>query len=55
MWYINIGRNQGTETIDEFETHAEALRGLKEYRLVYLHEPVLPRISRRATKAWRER
>lgn len=55
MWYINVGRGSNVETIDEFDDHKEAMRCLKEYRLAYLHEPVLPRISRRATKAWRER
>lgn len=52
--YINIKEQGQVETIDEFETRKEAKEMIKEYRLVYNYG-VLPYLSSRCTKEWRER
>ena len=52
-WYINTGHHNKVETIDQFDTHKEALEALWEYRLA-MPNAIRLRISRRPTKAWRD-
>jgi len=54
MWYINYQtKGQPTETLDEFDNHAEAMRTLWDYQLAFTENCKLW-ISTRATKTWRE-
>ena len=51
--FINIDTEQyGTETIDEFDTPAEAREMMKEYRLVYKGSGITPWISQRPDDTW---
>lgn len=52
-WYINVGRHNKVETIDQFDTHKEALEALWEYRLA-MPDAIRLRISQRCTNMWKE-
>ena len=52
-WYINVGRHNKVETIDQFDTHREALEALREYRLS-MPDAIRLRISQRCTNMWKE-
>ena len=53
MIYINGKFGFGIETVDEFETRAEALKMLIEYRISDTENSYW--VSTRSTKDWRER
>lgn len=50
--YINERSRGLVETIDEFESHKEALKMLSEYRMAFSHGSDLY-LSQRSTKDWR--
>ena len=52
MKYINMKHNGKTETVDEFETYAEAKKMRDEYNISDVMH--LYYISTRSTKEWRE-
>ena len=54
MFYINSKCDNGTETIDAFETRKEAETMLAEYRIAYRGTGTTLWLSQRATKEWRE-
>ncbi len=54
MHYINrYEGHQGVETVDQFESMAEARKMLTEYRMA--DPSAHHRISQRSTKQWREK
>lgn len=50
--YLNIKDGNAVETIDEFETWAEAKKMKKEYDMAYGHNRIY--LSQRCTKDWRK-
>lgn len=58
MTYINWrpnGNNWQLETVDEFETRAEARKMLPEYRMAFNENPKNLYLSRRCTQDWRDK
>ena len=58
MTYINWkpnGNNWRLETVDEFETRAEARLMLEEYRMAFNEADKNIYLSRRCTQDWRDK